>query len=212
VILPVSFVLVMRESSSRDLRTWFADIRADHRQLQASRAKYDARFDIEQGSTTVRAILVDFLTHIGFQQMVVFRGAAALHRRKLTPAAMVLSRMIRHLYGAEMHYAADIAPGVMLVHGNGVVVSREAQVGPGCVLSQHVTLGISRNADGVSGAPHLVADVHVGPGAVLIGPITVGPDVKVGPNAVITSDVGPGTAVVAAESTVVARRSKAAVP
>ena len=139
-------------------------------------------------------LLADLITNIGFQQLAIFRCASALHRRGFTPAAMVLIRLLRHLYAAELNWATDIAPGIALVHGNGLVISREARIDPGWVLSQNVTIGVSRGPLVVS-EPLLEADVHIGPGAVLIGPIVVGPRSKIAANCVVMTDLAPGTVV-----------------
>lgn len=140
-------------------------------------------------------LIRDLVTHVGFQQLAVFRCAASLHRRGLTPLAMVLCRVIRVVYSAEMHWATDVAPGILLVHGNGIVISRDARIGPGCVLFHNVTLGISRSSDGHDGAPQLEDGVHVGPGAVVMGPVTIGSRSKIGPNAVVVASVQPGVSV-----------------
>ncbi len=184
------------------------DLVADHRQLQRSRVKYDDRFQGTDVDSSIRSMATDLVTHIGFQQLAAFRCASALHRRGITPLAMLASRLIRHLYGAEMHYAATIAPGILIVHGNGLVVSREARVDAGCVLSQHVTLGISSGADRTSGAPHLHHDVHVAPGAVLVGPITVGARSKIAANSVVMDSVPAGVVVAPAAHQVTERAAQ----
>ena len=45
------------------------------------------------------------------------------------------------------------------------------------------------------GSPTLAADVHVMPGAILLGPIVIGSGTKIGANAVVDSDVAPGSVV-----------------
>lgn len=185
---------------------WWASVRADHRALQGSRDRYDDRFEAPDIETSTGAVLRDLVTNVGFQQMAVFRVSQSLARRGVSPLAMLVSRMIRHLYGAEMHWEAAIEPGVVIVHGNGLVVSRAAAVGPNCILSQHVTLGISVGSDGrPAGAPRLGENVFVGPGAALIGPIEVGSNSKVAPNAVVMTDV-PADSVVRPADTVVQQR------
>ena len=194
------------------MTSFAATVLADHRQLQASRAKYDDRYRSDESDSGLAAIISDLATHIGFQQLTVFRLAAALHRCRLTPVAMVVSRIIRHVYGAEMHYAADVAPGILLVHGNGLVVSREAKIDAGCVLSQHVTLGISSGPNRTAGgAPHLHHDVHVAPGAVLLGPISIGARSKIAANAVVMESVPEGF-VVEPAPVVVTKRAAATSP
>jgi serine O-acetyltransferase len=106
--------------------------------------------------------------------------------------ARIASRIIRHLYGAEIHWDAELAPGVIVVHGNGLVISHAARVGVGCVLFQHVTLGESIHPDTrLVGAPTLEPGVHVGAGAVLVGPITIGQGTKIMANAVLVRSVPP---------------------
>lgn len=163
-----------------------AAVRADHEALSASQRKYDLRDGA--GATP---LVISLVTNVGFQQLAAFRVAQALHRRGLTPLAMIVSRLIRHLYGAEMHWATNVAPGIVLVHGNGIVLSREATVGSGVVISQHVTLGISTGPNRTSGAPTIKDGVHLGPGSVLVGPITIGENCKVAANSAVSSDIPP---------------------
>ncbi len=177
-----------------------ATVRADHDALLASQERYGDGHD--SGRSVVRALV----TNIGFQQLAVFRCASWCAQRRLTPIAMLISRVIRHNYGAEMHWNAQIDPGVVIVHGNGLVVSRAASVGAGCILSQHVTLGISRGKDGSAGGPRLEPNVQVAPGAVLVGPITVGAGSKIGPNVSVADDVAANSVVTAAPAVVGERR------
>ena len=189
---------------------WWAAVRADHRALQGSRDRYDDRFDAPDLDTSPAAIVRDLATNVGFQQLAVFRWSQALARRRLTtPFAMLVSRLIRHTYAAEMHWEAAIEPGIVIVHGNGLVVSRAAVVGPNCILSQHVTLGISVGPDGQpAGAPRLGSNVFVGPAASLIGPIEIGANSKIAPNAVVMADVPANSVVTPADNVVRSRPAR----
>jgi len=125
--------------------------------------------------------------------------------------AKMTSRMIRHLYGSDIHWDADFAPGVMFVHGMGLAISGEAKVGPGCILFQNVTLGMGNHPDTKQhGAPVLEARVHVAPGATLLGPIRIGAGSKIMPGCVVIRDVPPGSVVEAPVPAVRARPGKAA--
>ena len=174
----------------RRLRQFLGEVRADFATLTRYQAKYDPR---AQGPTTPQQVAV---TGIGFQLMIAYRVMRALHLAGKTVAAKVVSRFIRHAYGAELHWEADLAPGVMIVHGTGLTVSRAARVGRDCILSQHVTLGFGTDAASRrTGAPTLQEGVHVGPGATLLGPITVGHGSKVMAGVVLTSSVPPDSLV-----------------
>lgn len=162
-----------------------ADVRADHAAMCAADAKYGATD--RQGS-----LLGALVQRIGFQMMAGYRVMRWLRGVRLGLLAKFTSRVMRHLYGADIHWDAQLAPGVIIVHGNGLVVSHAARVGPGCVLFHGVTLGLSIDPETeVVGAPRLERDVHVGPGATLLGPITIGARTKIMAGTVLMQSVPP---------------------
>jgi len=57
------------------------------------------------------------------------------------------------------------------------------------MLMQQVTIG-TRGADG--GVPYLGGHVDVGPGAKILGPVSVGDHARIGANAVVLCDVPAG--------------------
>ena len=127
----------------------------------------------------------------GFRSWPATGSCVAFPRRagQLT-AAKAVSRLIRHLYGSDIHWDAEFAPGVLVVHGMGMAISHSAKVGPGCILNQHVTLGDGTDPlTRLTGAPTLGRDVHVGAGATLIGPIQVGDQSKIMPGAFLSHSV-----------------------
>lgn len=187
------------------LRRCLAAIRADHNMMRQQRLKYHGQ--------VIRAsqLPFDLISRIGFQMLACYRvmRLAAEWRVPLVP--MVLSRLIRHVYSAEIHWNAKIAPGVSIVHGLGLVLSHAAEIGPGCILFQNVTLGESIDAaTGRIGAPRLGANVHVGPGATLLGPIDVGPASKVAAGVVLMESVPPSTLVMPPKAVLSARCEPAA--
>jgi serine O-acetyltransferase len=163
-----------------------ADIRADQEAIQQSDAKYKTHGGAEHRGS----LIGDLVQKIGLQMMAAYRVMRTLRDVRLGILAKLQSRMIRHLYAADIHWDADIAPGVVIVHGTGLVISHAARVGPGCILFQGVTLGMNLHPERPeSGAPTLEADVHVGPGATLLGPITIGRGSKVTASALVMRDV-----------------------
>jgi len=182
-----------------------AAIRADHAAVRRQRLKYHAE-QIAPGR-----IGRDLVAKVGLQMLAWYRLMHWLDARRVPLVPMVLSRLVRHLYGAELHWRARLAPGISLVHGNGLVLSHGAEVAEGCILFQNVTLGESIDAvSGVIGAPRLERDVHVGPGATLLGPIVVGEGSKVMAGVVLTHSVPPFS-LVAAPAPMVSPRGLAAV-
>jgi serine acetyltransferase/GT2 family glycosyltransferase len=183
-----------------------ADVCEDHDAIRRTDAKYKA-------APKPARLLPDLVQKIGFQMMVAYRVMRLLRDLRLTLLAKIASRAIRHLYAAELHWDAELAPGVVLVHGTGLVVGHAARVGPGCILFQHVTLGESVHPERREvGTPTLEPDVHVGPGATLLGPITVGRESKVAANAVLMRDVPARSLVEPAGVVVRPRRAPGAFP
>jgi len=182
-------------------RSALAAIRADHDATRRQRLKYHGE-EIPAGR-----IWVDLVRKVGFQMLTWYRVMRFFRESRIPLVPQLLSRLIRHLYGAEIHWDTRIEPGISIVHGVGLVLSHAAVVGSGCILFQHVTLGESVDGtSGAIGAPCLGRDVHVGPGATLLGPITVGEGTKVMASAVLMRSVSPLSLVQAPEAAVVPRR------
>jgi serine O-acetyltransferase len=163
-----------------------SSIRADYSSVQRYRAKY-------HGDRIPTARLpLDVVRKIGLQMTTAIRVMQFLRDCQLPLLPQVASRLIRHLYAAEIHWAADIAPGISIVHGNGLVIGHGARVGPGCILFHNVTLGKGRDPQtGEVGTPVLEEDVHVGPGSTLIGPIRIGRGTKIMAGVVLAESVPP---------------------
>lgn len=184
------------------LRRFVEAVQADHGWIRTRRAKY-------RGETIgPEKLLSNAVTMIGFQMVVGIRVMHLLKDLKIPLGPQVASRLIRHLYGAEIHWDAEIAPGLTLVHGNGLVISKAAKVSGECILSQNVTLGMGLDpATRRAGAPTLERNVHIGPGATLLGPITVGEGSKIMAGAVVVESVPPNSVVKPAPAEVQSRRS-----
>jgi serine O-acetyltransferase len=166
------------------------------------------RYPTDGPSMKTKGLAAAAVTQVGFQMLIAVRLMQLANDVRLPGVPQIISRLIRHLYGAEIHWHADIAPGICVVHGNGLVISHGAVVGVNCLLFQHVTLGESMHSGRrVVGSPTLEENVHVMPGAVLLGPITVGAGSKVGANAVVDDDVAAGSVVSSPAVDVRLRRS-----
>jgi len=173
---------------------------ADYDSIRRYRAKYHGE------EIPAQRLPLDLVQKIGLQLMASVRLMQSLDALEIPLLPQIVSRLIRHAYGAEIHWRAAIAPGVCVVHGTGLVVSHAARVAPGCILFQHVTLGEGIHPETRQvGAPSLGVDVHVGPGATLIGPIEIGDRTKIMANAVVTRSV-PADSLVRPAEAVVTRR------
>ena len=178
-----------------------ADIREDHLALRRADAKY-------KSTARRRGVIGDAVQRIGFQMIVAYRAMRFFRDIGWGFVAKLTARAIRHLYAADIHWDARIDPGVIFVHGSGLIISPASIVSRGCVLFQHVTLGESIDAETrLSGSPMLEPDVHVGPGTSLIGPITIGQGTKITANVLLMRSVGPRSLVEAPAPTIRTRRA-----
>lgn len=199
--------------TSRDMTTgagsaWSSfttSVRADHAAMRSTRDRYPTPGESMKSS----GLLGDGVQKIGFQLLIAVRFMRFVRTLGIPLGAQIVSRAIRHTYAAEIHWDAELADGVSLVHANGLVISHGSVVGAGCVLFQNVTLGESIDpVTRVVGSPTLESDVHVGPGAVLLGPITIGRGSKIMANVVLDRSVPAGSVVRGASPTVVERPSR----
>jgi serine O-acetyltransferase len=173
-------------------------VREDHAMLHHYDSKYAG------GLRDSRAVLArDLVTRVGFQLITACRVMRFCADAGLPLAPRIASRMIRHVYGADVHWEAELEPGIVLVHGMGLAVSRAARVQRGAILFQNVTLGMGIDPETrKQGAPTVERDVHVGAGSTVIGPITLGARSKVTANCLVRSSVPPDSLVEAPQPTV----------
>jgi serine O-acetyltransferase len=155
---------------------------------------FDSRYGGRQGQKP--SLLSDVFKRVGLQVSMAYRVMQFLHEGGVPLAPQVVSRLIRHAYGSDIHWKAQIDPGIMLVHGMGMAIAPEAKVGQGVLLFHNVTLGSGVHPETrETGAPIIERDVHIGPGAVIIGPVTIGARSKIMANCVVMTSVPPDSLV-----------------
>jgi serine acetyltransferase len=180
-------------------------VREDHAVLHHYDAKYAA--DVRDGQASMAK---DLVTRIGFQMLAACRVMRFCADAEIPLAPQVASRMIRHLYGSDVHWEAELAPGIVIVHGMGMAISRAARIERGAILFQHVTLGMGTDPETrASGAPVVERDVHVGAGSTIVGPITLGARSKVTANCFVRASV-PADSLVESSAPTVSVRARAA--
>jgi serine O-acetyltransferase len=183
------------------LRKMVAAVRADHEMLH----HYDGKYGAPEGGEGA-SLPRDLVVRAGFQMLAACRAMRFCADAGIPLAPQIASRLIRHVYGSDIHWEAEIEPGIVVVHGMGLAVSSAAHVGRGAILFQHVTLGMGVDPDSrASGAPTVERDAQVGAGSTLVGPITVGARSKITANCFVRSSVPADSLVEAPAPTVTAR-------
>jgi len=138
---------------------------------------------------------IEFLLYPGFQAILLHRLNHFLWNLGLPFLPRLLSQIGRFLTGLEIHPGARIGKGFFVDHGAGVVIGETAEIGDNCVFFHNVTLGGTGKHHGKR-HPTLGQNVLVGTGAILLGPITVGDNVKIRANSfVFMHDIPSNTTV-----------------
>lgn len=138
-----------------------------------------------------------------FLAMIFYRAKARLQAYGVP----ILPRIFHRL--AMMHAQVCIGDpviveaGVYVAHGQ-VVIDGVTRIGSGCVISPWVTVGLKA---GNYQGPTIAGGCHLGTGAKIIGPVTLGPHAVVGANSVVTKDVPPNTTVAGVPARPVPRRA-----
>lgn len=195
----------------RAFRAFREAVREDHRILRFYGEKYDDRIESSAGARPAdapgtAALASDAVKKIGFQLMIAYRVMRFFRAAGLELGAQFASRTIRHAFASDVHWDADLEPGILVVHGFGLAISYAARVRHGCILFQNVTLGYGPDPQTKeAGAPLLEERVHVGIGATLYGPIVVGAGTKIMASCVLAQSVPPRSIVEASVPHVSAR-------
>lgn len=137
---------------------------------------------IYRNDPAVRSI--EFLLYPGLHAILIHRFTHLLWRLKIPFLPRLLSQISRFFTGIEIHPGARIGKGFFIDHGMGVVIGETTEIGDNCVLFHNVTLGGTGKHKGKR-HPTIGTNVMIGTGAILLGPIKVGDNVKIGANTFI---------------------------
>jgi len=127
---------------------------------------------------------IEFLLYPGFQAIVFHRMNHLLWNLGIPFIPRLLSQLVRFLTGLEIHPGARIGKGFFVDHGAGLVIGETTEIGDNCVMFHNVTFGGTGKHKGKR-HPTLGNNVLVGTGAILLGPIRVGDNVKIGANSFV---------------------------
>jgi len=146
---------------------------------------------------------IEFLLYPGFHAIFWHRIIHILWNIGIPFIPRLFSEINRFLTGVEIHPGATIGQGFFIDHGMGVVIGETAEIGDNCVIFHNVTLGGTGKHKGKR-HPTIGNDVFIGTGAILLGPLTVGDDVRIGANTFLYMvDIPDGCTVVGTPGVIV---------
>jgi len=143
----------------------------------------------------IRLYYIDVIP--GLKYTIIFRYCQYYRRknRLLFYFYFLWMRRLKFKYGIDISYRTTIGKGLYIGHFGGIVIHGDAVIGENCNLSQGMTIGVKIRGK-KAGVPKIGDRVFIGPGAVILGGITIGNDALIGTNSIVTFDV-PDKSVVA---------------
>ncbi len=135
------------------------------------------------------------ITYGGFRALYRHRRAHWFYKHNMKFIAKAIAARTRRLTGVDIHPAAEIAGGVFIDHGVGVVIGETAVIGSNVLIYQGVTLGGTGKETGKR-HPTIEDGVMISAGAKVLGPITIGAHSKIGAGSVVLKNVPPHCTVV----------------
>jgi serine O-acetyltransferase len=120
--------------------------------------------------------------------LLIHRISHKLYNFKLYFLARLISQISRFLTGIEIHPGAKIGKEVFIDHGMGVVIGETAEVGNNVTIYHGVTLGGVGLEKGKR-HPSIGANVVIGAGAKVLGPIEIGENSRIGANSVVLRSI-----------------------
>jgi serine O-acetyltransferase len=153
-------------------------------------------------------IVFEAIRNAGFRAVVFYRAGRWCRLHKMGVAAAIIERFMRHLCHCWISTVVNIGPGFVIAHVCGIIVDGVAgPIGKNFSIRQNVTIGgnYGKNKNGRT-QPLIGDNVSIGPGAAILGPITIGDNTIIGANAVVTTDIPENSVVGAFRAEIVGKR------
>lgn len=157
---------------------------------------------VKENDPAARTSLEVLLTYPGVKALAAHRISHFLWNHGFKLLARMHSQFWRFWTQIEIHPGAEIASGVFIDHGSGLVIGETAIVEKGVMLYHGVTLG-GTGKDTGKRHPTVRKGALVSAHAQVIGPIEIGENAKVGAAAVVVADVPSDVTVVGVPAKIV---------
>lgn len=123
---------------------------------------------------------------------VLLMRVSLLSPRLALPLVIISKLLLFFLFKIEVSRFCKVGGGLVLPHPQNIIIGSQ-EIGENCTIMSNVTLGAQNPDPGLNlPRPILKERVFVGVGAVILGSVNLGADVKIGANAVITKSVSDG--------------------
>ena len=167
----------------------------------------DVREDIQtvlKKDPAARNSLEVLLCYPGIWALIWHKPAHFLYKHNIKLLARMISQLTRFFTGIDIHPGATIGRRCFIDHGMAVVIGETTEIGDDVTLYQGVTLG-GTGKDTGKRHPTIGNRVIVSSGARVLGPFSVGDDVKIGAGSIVLNEIPPGCTVVGIPGKIVRR-------
>lgn len=190
----VSFVLANRLAEASMLATKLKEVFdeilfSDEYVRNALRCDLQAVRDRDPACTSYIHALLYFK---GFHALQAHRISHALWNRNQRVMAIALQSRMSEEFGVDIHPGACIGKGVLLDHGQGIVIGETAVVGDRVSIMQGVTLGGTGKEAG-DRHPKVRHGCLIGAHAAVLGNIEIGHSSLIAAGSLVLKDVPPKT-------------------
>ena len=120
--------------------------------------------------------------------VVVFRLQYYCNSKGWRLATKLLSIFNIIFFSVDIAPLAEIGPGFIIAHANGIVINAQVTIGENCIVTLQNSIAVGpRLGEDISQSRAVLEDnVIIGAGARVVGNLTIGHDSLVGMNAVVT--------------------------
>jgi serine O-acetyltransferase len=147
------------------------------------------------GNSLFSSILANATMRRTFRPVLTLRLCQWSNKRPwpLRMVTRLLHRLTQAMAGLDLPATLDVGPGLLIVHGWGIVVNQRAKIGSNVTLFNGAVIG-QKDTITVAGRetkyPVIGDDVWIGPHAIILG-VSIGDGAIIGAGSVVTKDIPP---------------------
>ena len=113
------------------------------------------------------------------------------------PITISYKVLIEWILCVELQIKTSVGPGLVIYHGQGLVVHEGTKIGKNVILRNNTTIGNKITSSGkITAAPTIGDNVEIGSNCVIIGEISIGNNSIIGAGSVVTKNVPKNSVVV----------------
>jgi len=134
--------------------------------------------------------------------LFLFRLAQMINRSMIAkvifyPYLLWYRYVVEWMWGIELPRKLTAGKGLIIYHGQGLVVNQGVVIGDDCVLRNSVTIGHKKLADGTfTTCPRIGNNVDIGANVCIVGDVSIGNNVIIGAGSVVVKSVPDNCTVV----------------